>query len=220
MIRIVAVVFLLIHAPLAAAITAADFIKHARDSVTSSVEAAQAARLRLAALMARDRDIHSSVRVKMTKSVPGPLPIYVVPLDRLQAFDERTSALDILMPANRVYYLVSYPMDSTSPGQLTALSSVELMNTPVGWRTAVMGGASYAESVWKTLQDVEQDAILVQVPALALHFVAFTRDGQHLEFSLIAGASDIPVPEREPSRAEAVLLKLVPLAKRHNGLID
>jgi hypothetical protein len=220
MIKTAAVALLLVHAPLAAAITAADFIQQAKKSVASSNEAAQAARLRLATLLARDHDIHSSVEVEMTRSIPGALPIYIVPLDRLRTFDEHTVALDILTPANRVYYLVSYPIDSLPTGHRATLSSVELMNTPIGWRTAIMGGASYAESVWKTLQMVKQDAILVQIPALALHFVGFTRDGQHLDLSLIAGASDIPIPEREPDRAETVLLKLVPLAKRHNGLIN
>ncbi|HXH93456.1 MAG TPA: hypothetical protein VNN25_17875 [Thermoanaerobaculia bacterium] len=243
MIRIAAVAMLLVHVPLAAANTAANFIQQARKSVASSSEAAQAARRRLATLIERDPDTRSGVAVETTKGNPnyvldnanpgvgnpnpgvgnpnpGVLPIYIVPLDRLREFDDHTVALDILIPANRVYYLVSYPIDSLPPGHFVTLSSVELMNTSVGWKTAIMGGGTYAESVWRTLQNVQQDAILVQIPALALNFIGFSRDGQHLDLSLIAGDSDSPIPERKPYRAEAVLLKLVPLAKRHNGLIN
>lgn len=199
-----------------AAITAAQLMNQARETVVvPSQAAALEARTRLLGLIERYPDTQFAMNVKRTSTVPDGLAIYHVRLDQLRIFKDTSVATDMLMPTGRAHWQVYYP---AGPNAVT-VSSVEVVEGPGGWKMARMGGASYAQSVWDAIEDADHpsDVILVQIPALALHFIGLVRN-EKLHLSLISGAPGLPINEREPELAEKVLMAFVPLARSHNGL--
>lgn len=198
-----------------AAITAAELMDQARDTVVvPSASAALQARTRLQGLIERYPDMQFGSKVSRTRTASDGLAIYHVRLDQLRAFSDKSVATDLMTPTGRAHWQVYYP---AGPNVVT-LSSLEVVEGPTGWTMARMGGASYAESIWNAVEDADRPAevILVQIPALALHFIGFVRSGK-LYLSLIAGDPGLPVKEHQPERAEKILLALVPLAQSHNG---
>lgn len=211
---VVAILFLAtqVHA----AITAAAFIDQGRKPVAESREAAEVARTRLGDLIARHADIKVGVQIETMNTNSEVLPIYVVGLDALKGFANGSKATDFMKPTGRAYWLVYYPANNPLDHHVT-LSSVELRQTPTGWQTARMGGATYAENVWRAMEKAghPKDVILVQVPALALHFIGFVREGE-LVLSLIEGSPEIKIEQRQARPADDLFLMLAPETKSHN----
>ena len=200
---------------IAAEITAAEFVQQATKAAAESNDMAASAKSRLANLMTRYSDMELGVALygPEAKTETRVLPIYVVPAETLRALTPTSRALDALKATNRAYWPVYFPSGADPEKQVVTLSSVEVMKTGTGWKTARMGGAGYAESVWTAMDEAQwpEEAILVQMPSLGLHFIGFVRKEQ-LYLSLIAGAPGVNVKERTPEPADAVLPRLVPLA--------
>lgn len=197
------------------------FIQDARERAARSEAAADKALAGLTDLATRRPDLELGVNRVVTQREAARrdvLPIRIVRLDDLVNFTGETDATEVLTESGCAYWRVYYHLPQSAPNR-AFLSSVEVRNTPSGWATKRMGGAGYAESVSAAMiaaRREPKDVILVQIPALALHFIAFA-DAKHLMLSSIADAPTFAIREHDPRPAEEVLLKLVFWARRYNG---
>ena len=200
----------------ALALTPAEFLQQAADSSKDDKRdiAIDAARNRLLALIGRYPDLPLGVSIADTIQTADVLPVYIAPLVRLKGFTP--TAFDVLQPTGRVFALVYYPAPEAGKA---VVSSLQLSKTPVGWETARMGDGAYARLVWDIYVRKERrpaNAILLQVPALGIDFIAFVKKGE-LQLEPISRAAG---HEFDSTDAGKVLQKLHAKAATHNGQLN
>jgi hypothetical protein len=144
------------------------------------------------------------------------LPISIVPLDKLKTLDSASGSLQtIKLPSQSALY----PLINARSQQPVALVNIEMKEGKATVRG--IGNNSLAAAIKTTSAnlspDMQRSAELVRIPALQLDFLSVTDQGTHYYLALTTIA-DLQIEKGARLTDQSLLTKVLPLARRYNGL--
>jgi hypothetical protein len=191
--------------------SAATFIADRRAQAAPSFAAAQTALSELRGLAAIDRTGGfglSDPAIRSAAQTGTFFPVYMIGIDVLRHFDAKSKVdrFSLLTDTHVVEYTVV--TDSTTRTLL------EVQRKGTAWVTAGLGGEHYAAWITGALERLHLSAdntILVDIPALNLHFLAFTKDNDQLMLASLVAVPEFGI-DTEAHSLDAVLTTLVTFA--------
>jgi hypothetical protein len=145
-----------------------------------------------------------------------PVQEFMVRLDHLREYKESVDPNKLLIVTKKYVYPV------TVDGQVR--SSIELLKKKDKWIAVSFGAPNYIRMVTNErarqvkLRNARTDEFfIVRIPAFRLHFIGYRKDKQLMLIPLF-DILKLDLHEGVAAPAEKVFLKLVPAAKKHDGL--
>jgi hypothetical protein len=159
-----------------------------------------------------------SVEEAVGADLGAPLAIFFVRLDRLREYQPGSDSNTLLSDSAQVYYPV---LDTKK--QIRAAVIVEMADGK--WKMASLGNAGLAKQIAQVQKRAAAPSggasapdIIVQVPALGIYFIGRRDADKKLILIPIANDPRYNLRAAAEQPADEVFAKLVPFAKRHNGL--
>ena len=192
-----------------------------QDIQTMSKETQDVARQGLATLMqlATEKNFKllgfDSLEEVKSATLGEPLADFIVPLDKLKAFQPGSDPARLLVSSGQMVYPVM------ASGNVR--SSVTVQKVEGRWAPVAYGGATLAALVDKVRPRAEGrgqaggDRVIVRIPALNLYFLGH-QDAGKLMLTPVVDEPRYELKAGEAVPAEKVFDAVLPDAKRHDGL--